>query len=132
MRTGTSLITAVVTGVLAAGAAGCGGGDGPASGGSTPTGAAQPAPSVTLTFGPEGLTPAVPRVTGDASGRLDLTLVSGDGRPHAAAITVAGRRTRIVVIPGAPQRRLLTGVVPGRYRVVPDGAAEPATVLVGR
>jgi hypothetical protein len=117
-----------VTGLLAAGAAGCGGGDTA----SAPAPAAQLVPSVTLTFGPAGLTPAVARVTGDASGRLDLALVSADGRPHAASVTVAGRRTRIVVIPGGTQRRLLSGVVPGRYRVVPDGATEPATVLVGR
>jgi hypothetical protein len=128
MRTGAPLTTAVVTGLLAAGAAGCGGGQST----STPVPAAQLVPSVTLTFGPAGLTPAVAHVTGDASGRLDLALVSADGRPHGASVTVGSRRTRIVVIPGAIQRRRLSGVVPGRYRVVPDGATEPATVLVGK
>lgn len=121
-------MTVAVSGLLA----GCGssGGTRDRTAGTTP--GAPPVPVVTFTFGPRGITPDPARVTANAAGQLDLALVSADGRPHAAAITVAGRRTRIVVFPGAAQRRRLSSVRPGRYRLVPDGAADPVPLLVGR
>lgn len=124
-------MTAAV-GVLPAGCGGSGAGGGTTAGTAPAAPAEPPVPRVSFTFGTGGISPDPARVRADASGRLELALVSGDGLPHAAAITVAGRRTRIVVPPGGTQRRLLSGVRPGRYRLVPDGAAEPVPLIVAR
>ena len=126
------------------GAAGCGddGGGGTAAGTApaAPTAAptattpapdpARPVPTAAFTFGPDGLTPALARVTLGAERVVALTLTATDGRPHAAVVTVGGRRSRLVLMPGRSAGTLLRGVRPGRYRVVPDGAAAPVTLVV--
>lgn len=85
-------------------------------------------PTATLTFTGGSLLPA--RLTLPAGPDAELTIVSADGRPHGVVVTVGSSRRRIVVLPGQRGTLELHGLRPGhRYRVVPDGATEPATLV---
>lgn len=115
--------------------AGCGGDGGSSSSGvaSAPARTPDPAeqvPTVTFRFEDDGLSPQVGRVTVGPEHVVDLAIVSADGRPHGVVVTAGGRRTRLVVNPGQTAGKLLQGMGPGRYRVVPDGATAPVTLVV--
>lgn len=127
MPTPGALTTLLTTAALAAALAGCG--DSRDAGTTAPTDA--DVPVVRFAFGEGGLLPARARVD-SAGGRVTLQLASRDGRPHGVTISAGGRRTRILVLPGRTEARTLTGLRPGRLRIVPDGAGEPAVLIVGR
>jgi hypothetical protein len=135
-------IAALLAGVvLATGAAGCGS-DNKTS--ATTTAAATPpapagpggklpipdSPTATFVFDAGALKPPTLRIPRTTSARL--VLISADGRPHAAAITVGGKRQRLVIGPSGRGELQLQGLKPGHsYHVVPDGATDPVTLLVG-
>ncbi len=80
-------------------------------------------------FTPDGLKP--PTVTVEAAPAVTLQLVSEDGRPHGIVINVPQGRLRLLLSPGQTREETLTGLKAGRrYRVVPDGATEPAVLQV--
>jgi hypothetical protein len=123
--------------------AGCGGGGGadrtapaPAGGAggageSAPGGAGDENPirvPATFTFRDGRLEPS--RIEVPAFLAIELAVVSNDGRPHAVTVEARGRR-RLLVPPGGRASLRLSGLRPGRYRVVPDGAAEPAVLVAG-
>ncbi len=67
-----------------------------------------------------------------ATDSVILTLSAADGRPHGVEVQGPGQDMRIVLRPSETIRRRLTGLRSGgRYRIVPDGAAEPAVLQVG-
>lgn len=127
MRTRSLAIPLILTAALLAGGAGCGDGE---SSGTTSTEGSAPIPSAVFTFGEAGLAPAVARVRIDRGRLVDLTIVSADGRPHGVVVEAGGTRVRVVVSPGATARRRLRNVTRGRYRVEPDGAADPVLMIV--
>ncbi|WP_354700149.1 hypothetical protein DSM112329_00413 [Paraconexibacter sp. AEG42_29] len=112
------------------GTAGTGAGTVPATTRADDTPATETIPTAVFTFGPDGLTPAVARVKLGRGRVVDLEVVSLDGRPHGVVVDAGGTRTRVVVTPGAATGKLLRNVAPGRYRVIPDGAADPALMIV--
>ncbi|UTI65698.1 cupredoxin domain-containing protein [Paraconexibacter antarcticus] len=85
--------------------------------------------TATFTFRDGALGPArlVVRPRGSA---LRLVLVAADGHPHGVVTDVGGRRVRLVVAPGATRQATVAAPRPGRYRVVPDGAAPPVLLVV--
>jgi len=86
--------------------------------------------SVVLTFTKDGLTAQTPlRI--ESGARIGLSIRSLDGRPHGLTVENAPRRPRVVVLPGKTNTIDL-GVLPdGRYRLAPDGAQDPLTLVVG-
>jgi hypothetical protein len=120
---------------LLGGAAGCGE-DGRPSGRATTT-AAQPgdfrsgtSTLLLVTFTRDGVTPDDP-LRARSGATISLTVTSGDGRPHGLTVENAPRRPRAVVRPGG-STTIDLGVLPdGRYRLAPDGAEDPLTLVVG-
>jgi hypothetical protein len=124
--TAVLLTTVLLTGGLAAcGSDGSGPGSTPAAGD-----AAAPPPVVGFRFRAGTFLPGLARVRASA-GRVKVLIVSEDGRPHAVQVRGRGVDTRITVGPGDATGRVLSGARPGRLRVVPDGATEPAVLIVG-
>lgn len=118
--------------VAALAAAGCG--DDETGARTATTGAAtapgDALPTARFTFAEDGtLRPALLRI--DAAPQIRLTLVAADGRPHGVVVRTPAGRVRVVVMPGAVQSAILSGLRGGRrYRVVPDGATAPVTLQV--
>lgn len=110
---------------LAGGMAACG----DSGGGATATTSTAPAAGATFRFRDGALVPPVVRIPRGA-GRVRVTVVSEDGRPHGVVVKGGRLRTRIVVGAGATQTRTIEAA-PGRYQVAPDGAADPAELIVG-
>jgi hypothetical protein len=120
--------------------AGCGGGGGSDTKTTLPT-VARPAvststappaaaPVARLTFVAHGLLPARQKLP--ASAIADVVISSADGRPHGVVVHDGGPDRHVLIDAGAQVTIRLTGLVKGRhYKVVPDGATEPATLIVG-
>lgn len=119
--------------LLGGGPTACGGsgsGSGPGRPGTAATGTTTAPPVAGFRFRAGTFLPAVLRVRA-AGGRVKVLIVSEDGRPHAVQVSGRGVSARIVVGPDDAAGRVLTGLRPGRLRIVPDGATEPAVLIVG-
>jgi hypothetical protein len=63
--------------------------------------------------------------------RVQLTLASRDGRPHALALRSDGRTYTLRVPAGGRASTSIPGLRAGRYRLAPVGGGPGATLIVG-
>lgn len=126
MPTRGTLTASLATVLLAGGLGACGGSG---SGGTGTTSTRTPRiTAVSFTFRDGVITPATASLS-VVTPMLDLGIVSADGRPHAVVVRFGADRVRIVVAPGETATRTVAAK-PGRYRIVPDGATEPALLIL--
>jgi len=133
-RPSTVLLSVLVAAILAAGCSDAATVEEPGSAtASHPTGAAGDftpgsASLVLLSFGETGLEAGDLRVP--AGSEVVLVVASKDGRPHGLTVEGLPGPPRAVVTPGATRELPLGVVKAGRYRLAPDGAAEPLILVV--
>lgn len=129
-------IVLLVAALLALGASACGSDKASPDGGATTSVPADSesgvvdAIAVPYAFLDGALAPAQTRVAAASAKKIKLSAASKDGRPIALVIRIGSQRIRLVAAPGATQSRTIPMPPKGRYRVVPDGAAEPAVLII--